>query len=125
MTVPRRSFLFAVAAGALSALARSGSAQGRGGPRVNKDGTYKIDIGGFVDGGGTATVSGNTITVKAEVRDRETRVQGELKATMTITRDRFKGTGTVMGKPAKFIGRLAAPNSTVRGGRISLSCRST
>ncbi len=104
----------------LAMQAFSASPPPRGSPRP-RTGNYSLAIGGIVHGNGTGSISGTQLTLTADVTGDAG--SGKLDATLTLTANHFEGTGTVLGQPATFKGRIDQPDDaqerTIRGVRIT------
>jgi hypothetical protein len=83
------------------------------------DGTYKVTVGGYYTGTGTANVDSKNIFVRVEVTDEQGN-KGEFIAKMKLNGAHFKGEGTVMGRKMKITGRLDgyADANGFRGARL-------
>jgi hypothetical protein len=74
-------------------------------------GDYNLSVAGFAKGTGTATVAGTSLSLQATIVS-EKGEKGQLSASgLTIDKNHFKGTGTVLGQSATFKGRLDVPDS--------------
>ena len=114
----RKFFIFALLA-VISVTAVD--AKPKGHPR-KKTGDYDLVIGGFAHGTGQATVSGERLKIQASVTTA-TGESGDLNAGgLSLKDNHFEGTGNVLGRQAKFEGRIDVPSSeyeqTLRGVRL-------
>lgn len=87
------------------------------------DGTYQISVGAVCTGRGHAVVGGGRILLQANVKDRAGTSGVLVAPAMVLDGDHFQGTGTVMGRPATFIGRLDGydQDKKFRGARLLCS----
>ena len=88
-----------------------------------KAGSYNVAVAGAFKGPGSATVSGNNLTVNATVTARNG-ATGPLTFSVPLKGDnRFSVTGSVIGQSAQFTGRVDAPDDQkekgIKGVRIS------
>jgi len=88
----------ACAAAALTVLAQ---------PPGPTNGSYNCIVAGDFTGDGNISSGGNgtTIMFALQVRDKAGN-RGELRATVSVVKNRFSGEGSVMGYPMKIQGRL-------------------
>lgn len=107
---------------ALAGLASPVTAWAKNKPRPSQGG-YAITVAGFGKGEGMATVAGDKIKLQANITAAAGGGKGQLTAdNLTLTKNHFSGSGSVLGKPAKFKGRLDVPDSedelAIRGVRM-------
>lgn len=93
-----------------------------GRPR-NTGGSYSVVVAGHFKGPGTASISGTSLTVTANVTGQKG-VTGQLTFSAPIRADhRFSVTGSVINQSAVFTGRIDAPDDQkergIKGVRIS------
>lgn len=103
------------------ALAASATAIAKGKPRP-KEGDYPLSVAGVVKGTGYATISGTKLKIQADVTDGAGR-NGNIDAgNLTIRKNDFNGSGSVMGQAATFTGRIDQPSDAderaLRGVRL-------
>jgi hypothetical protein len=94
----------------VSAPLRADNGNGNGkGKKADPTGTYTATVAGYFKGEGTASASGNRITITADITD-ESGSKGKL-TTNDLTVDNtnhFTGTGSALGYSLKFSGRVDA-----------------
>jgi hypothetical protein len=99
----------------------AGTATAKDKPRP-RDGEYNVSAAGYFKGQGTAQLSGNKIKLQMTVVAADGK-KGDLTSPgLTIDGNHFTGTGTALGLPVKFEGRVDAPDSedekSIRGVRM-------
>lgn len=67
---------------------------------------YTILIRGYFTGQGTATINGDGVTVSATIQDSSGNSGAFQAGWLTLTGNRFHGTGTVAGMPMTIDGRI-------------------
>ena len=110
-------------------VAPTSNAKSRGKPRKS-DGTYTLNVAGFVAGQGSAQVTPN-VDVKLTLNVTAVRggAAGQVSVTLPLNgAGRFQGDGTILGQPAFFEGRLDVPDDdkerAIRGVRLVCRLRS-
>jgi hypothetical protein len=126
VSLSRRTFCFQ-SASTLGALAwglgahakdddkdNKGKAKGK-----NKTGGYKLEVRGFFNGGGIATVTGSTIAITANVLDEAGRRTPIEFPPTKLVKDRFTGQGTAGNQKITISGRIDPPAGAVKVARVT------
>jgi hypothetical protein len=71
-------------------------------------GTFTVNIRGYWNGQGAATVTATTVQIQATLTDEGGNVGTLSTAALTVTDGHFTGTGTVFGIPMTISGRVEA-----------------
>lgn len=79
-------------------------------------GNYAILIRGYFTGDGTASVGSDGVTVTATIQDGSGNSGAFQAGWLTLTGNRFHGTGTVLGMPMTIDGRVETKDPTQSSG---------
>jgi hypothetical protein len=94
-------------------------------PTEAVQGDYEIRVVGYYTGSGSANASGTGITINARVSDPAGKAMSLQAGNLSITDDRFTGTGTLDGASVRIDGRLdpkdGKGNEVLKRGRITFT----
>ena len=96
-----------------------GKGNGKGKKKSDKTGTYELEVRGYLRGPGTATVTGTTIKIDANVQDENGRRTNIKLEGAKIVKDRFTGQGTAFNQKVTISGRIDPPAGAVKVARIT------
>ena len=87
-------------------------------PSDKVQGDYVIRIAGYYTGSGTGNASSDGVTITATVKDPAGKQYAFQSTQLSVTDDRFSGTGTLDGAEAQIDGRLDGQDAKGKGGGL-------
>jgi hypothetical protein len=97
------------------------------GPSAKVRGTYTLKIAGYYTGTGEAQANGSGIKIDAKVKDPKGNPYTLSSKQLEVTKDRFRGTGTLNSLRVDIDGRLDPKDDgtgeVLKNGRITLTFR--
>lgn len=109
--VMSKRFLIHLLVGALAAVVvATDRASWNHGPPADVSGSFNVTIAGFWNGTGSATVSGNTVSISGTVTDDNGNSGPVVIGPLKLSKCQFRGVGSIMGYVMMVQGRVDAPD---------------